>query len=47
MMQFIGCLVLELHEGFGDVVEHGEVDPTAVVVPIHVHTKVAHSFPVD
>ncbi len=47
MMWFVGCLVLELHEGLGDVVKHQDVDPAAVIVPIHIHAKVVHSVLVD
>ncbi len=47
MLRFVVCLVLELCEGFKDVVEHLDVDPTAVVVPIHAHAKVALSIPVN
>ncbi len=47
MLQFVGCLVLEMHKGLGEVVKHCGVDPAAIVVPIHVHTKVALSIPVN
>ncbi len=47
MLWFVGCLVLETREGLGDVVEHQDVDPAAVVVPIHVHAKIALSVPVN
>jgi hypothetical protein len=47
MLWFVGCLVLELREGLGDVVEHQDVDPAAVIVPIHVHAEVVHSIPVN
>ena len=47
MLWFVGCSVLELCEGLGDVVDHQAVDPAAIVVPIHVHTKVALSVPVN
>jgi hypothetical protein len=47
MLQFIGCSVLETREGFGDIVEHRDVDPAAVIVPVHVHAKVALFVPVN
>jgi hypothetical protein len=47
MLRFVGFSVLELQEGLEDILKRGDVDPMAIVVPIHVHTKVAHSFPVD
>jgi hypothetical protein len=45
MLWFVGCSVLELCEGLGDVVDHQAVDPAAIVVPIHVHAKVVLSVP--
>jgi hypothetical protein len=45
MLWFVGCSVLELGESLGDVVEHQDVDPVAVVVPIHVHANLVHSIP--
>jgi hypothetical protein len=47
MLQFVGCSVLEMCKGLGDVVEHQDVDPAASAVPIHIHAKVAHSVPVN
>ncbi len=47
MLQFVGCLVLETREGLGDVVKHQDVDPAAIVVPVHVHAKVALFVPVN
>ncbi len=47
MLWFVGCLVLESHKGLGDVVEHQNVDPAAIVVPIHVYAKIALSIPVN
>ncbi len=47
MLRFVRSLVLKWHEGLGDVVEHGDMDPTAIIVPIHVHSKVACFFQVD
>jgi hypothetical protein len=40
MLWFVGCSVLQSRNGLGDVVEHRDVDPAAVIVPIHVHAKV-------
>ncbi len=47
MLWFAGCLVLETHEGLEDVVKISDVDPTAIVVPVHVHAKVVFSVPVN
>ncbi len=47
MLQFVGCLVLELRKDLRDVVEHQDVDPAAIKVLIHVHAKVALSLPVN
>jgi hypothetical protein len=47
MLWFVGCSVLESGDGLGDVVAHQDVDPAAVVVPIHVHAKVVRSAPVE
>jgi hypothetical protein len=43
---FVGCLVLESHEGLGDV-KHQDMDPAAVIVPIHVHDEEVRSIPVN
>jgi hypothetical protein len=47
MLRFVGCSVLESCKGLGGIVEHQDVDPVAVVVPIHVHAKVLLSVPVN
>ncbi len=47
MLRFVGCSVLKKREGLGDIVEHQDVDPAAVVVPVHVHAKVALSISVN
>ncbi len=47
MLWFVGCSVLKSGEGLGDVVKNQELDPAAVVVPIHVHAKAGLSVPVN
>ncbi len=47
MLRFAERLVLETRKSLGDIVEHQDVDPAAVVVAVHVHAKVAFSVPVN
>ncbi len=47
MLPFVVCSVLEKCEGIRNVVEHQDMDPVAVVVPINGHDKVVLSVPVN
>ena len=46
MLRFSGLWMLNTSQRFRDVIQHGEVDFFAGVVPVNVHSKVACACPV-